>query len=214
MTREPLVYSYWQLHQPLKARGNLEVEVSLPRVGKHFCSLLFLCGYCVKHGSGAVGLSSVFRQTTSRCSRGKSKGDFTEIRDPNKNWREPDRFYIHGFLQLTGVFLIHSLLCFLGFHLQVRKAHLEIKILWHTGAFGTMQVFVRLVIARACGDGLKYAAKVFRIGNESLLPLTFVNLKLYLPFALFLSCISCSTCRATCLLCPKELKQTKKFAER
>lgn len=49
--------------------------------------------------------------------------------------------------------------------------------------------FLGLVIARACGDGLKYAAKFLRMGNESLLPLNFVNLKLYLSFALFPSCV-------------------------
>lgn len=106
---------------------------------------------------------------------------------------------------------MHSLLCFLGPHLKVRKTIFKLRfsdilVPLARGERISMWVFMCLVIARACGDGLKYAAKVFRIGNESLLPLTFVNLKLYLSFALFPNCISSFMRRATCLLCPGELK--------
>lgn len=70
--------------------------------------------------------------------------------------------------------------------------------------------FLGLVIVGARSDGLKYAAKVLRIGSESLLPLNFVNLKLYLSFCIVPElCICSSTHRATCLFCPQEPKHTQ-----
>lgn len=59
----------------------------------------------------------------------------------------------------------------------------------------------------AGSNGLNYAAKVLRIGSESLLPLNFANLKLYLSFCIVPELRICSsTQRATCLFCPEELK--------
>lgn len=92
-----------------------------------------------------------------------------------------------------ALFLMLSLLHFLEPNLKARKKSSLNKDSLVYLCFWQKRIalwnFLGLVIARACGDGLKYAAKFLRMGNESLLPLNFVNLKLYLSFALFPSCV-------------------------
>lgn len=64
-----------------------------------------------------------------------------------------------------------------------------------------------LVIVGARSDGLNYAAKVLRIASESLVPLNFLDLKLYLSFCIVPKlCICSPPHRATCIFCPHELK--------